>query len=47
MVGMLVIKQLACLPTSAISNQTWQMIADDDDDDDDGYMIIMVMKKDN
>ena len=46
MVGMLVIKQLACLSTSAISNQTWQMIADDDDDDD-GYMIIMVMKKDN
>ena len=46
MVGMLVIKQLACPPTSAISNQTWQMIADDDDDDD-GYMIIMVMKKDN
>ena len=32
-VGILVIKQLACFPTLAISNQSWEMIAADDDED--------------
>ena len=34
-VGILVIKQLACFPTLAISNQSWEMIAADDDEDGD------------
>ena len=35
-VGILVIKQLACFLTLAISNQSWEMIAADHDDDDGG-----------
>ena len=33
MVGILVIKQLACFPTLAISNQSWEMIDAGDDED--------------